>query len=113
MLSVDAQAYPTLLLIHRDVTPYLRSDLRRGKFRVLTSLESAAVAIAAERGVKVERVFLKPQYDDPSDCPKWRKARKFWPIVPSLGGDASLGFENLNTPEDFAEAEKHSDALET
>jgi molybdopterin-guanine dinucleotide biosynthesis protein A len=108
MLSVDGQAYPTLLLIHRDVIPYLRADLEVGRYKVLVSLESAAQAIAAERRVEPERVFWRAQYDDPIS-PKWRNADKAW----KKGTRGCLDwFANLNTPKEFAEAEKHSDALD-
>lgn len=109
MLSVDAQAYPTLLLIHREVAPYLRADLMGGRYKVLASLEAAALAIAAERGVKPERVFWRAQYDDPVS-PKWRNADEAW----KKGTRGYFDwFANLNTPEEFAEAEKHGDALDT
>lgn len=108
MLAVNGQAYPTLLLIHRDVRPYLRADLKVGRYKVLDSLESAAQAIAAERRVKPERVFWQAQYDDPNS-PKWRNADKVW----KKGARGYFDwFANLNTPEEFAEAEKHSDALD-
>lgn len=108
-LCVDGQAYPTLLLIHRDVSPYLRADLKLGRYKVLVSLESAAQAIAAERRVKPERVFWQAQWDEPNS-PKWRNADQIW----KKGSKGYLDwFANLNTPEEFAEAETHSDALDT
>ena len=108
MLAVDGQAYPTLLLIHRDVGPYLRQDLKGGRYKVLVSLESAAQAIAAERRVKPERVFWQAQWDEPTS-PKWRNADKVW----KKGARGYFDwFANLNTPEEFAEAEKHVDALD-
>ncbi len=109
MLCVDGQAYPTLLFIHRDVRPYLREDLKAGRYKVLASLESAAQAIAAERGVKPERVFWQAQWDEPHS-PKGRHADEVW----KKGARGSLElFANLNSPEEFAEAETHSDALDT
>lgn len=109
MLAVDGQAYPTLLLIHRDVNPYLRADLKLGRHKVLASLEAAAQTIAAERRVKAERVFWQAQYDKPNS-PKHRNADKVW----KKGARGHFDwFANLNTPEEFAEAEKHGDALDT
>ena len=108
MLSVGAQAYPTLLLLHRDVIPYLRLDLKLGRYKVLACLESAATAIAAERQLKPERVFWRPQYDDLLS-PKWRNADEVW----KKATGASVEFANLNTPDDFAEAERNSAALDT
>jgi molybdopterin-guanine dinucleotide biosynthesis protein A len=111
MLCVDAQAYPTLLLIHRDMGPYLRYDLQHGHSRVRQSLESAAKAIAAERGVPSERVFLEMQWDEPRS-PKDRNADEIWKNLPRR----TPGFEwfaNLNTPKEFAEAQRHVSELDT
>jgi molybdopterin-guanine dinucleotide biosynthesis protein A len=108
MLSVGAQAYPTLLLIHREVRPYLRVDLELGRYKVLASLESAATAIAAERGVRPERVFWRVLYDDLISRGE-RNGDAVWK-------DETRGcfdwFANLNTPEEFAEAEMHGEALD-
>ena len=109
MLSVDAQAYPTLLLLHRDVIPYLRLDLKLGRYKVLASLESAARAIATERQLKPEHVFWRPQYNDLFSLER-RNADKVW----KEGTSASVEwFANLNTPDDFAEAERNRAALDT
>ena len=111
MLSVDAQPYPTLLLIHRDVAPYLLHDLRRGHSRVRQSLESAAKAIAAERRVKMEEVFWEMQWDEPRS-PKDRNADEIWKNLPRRSATVSW-FANLNTPEEFAEAQRHVTELDT
>jgi molybdopterin-guanine dinucleotide biosynthesis protein A len=111
MLSVDAQAYPTLLLIHRDVAPYLLHDLRRGHSRVRQSLEAGAKAIAAERGVGVERVFLELQWDDVRS-PKERNAEAIWKNLPRRASGFNW-FVNLNTPNDFAEAQRYASELDT
>jgi molybdopterin-guanine dinucleotide biosynthesis protein A len=109
MLCVNAQPYPTLLLIHRDVTPYLRMELKLGHYRVLTALESAAEAIAKERAVKPERVFYQAQWDD-FYSPSKLHTGKEWRKAPA---DYFDEFSNLNTPAEFAEAEHHPDALDT
>jgi molybdopterin-guanine dinucleotide biosynthesis protein A len=112
MLSVDEQAYPTLLLIHRDVAPYLLYDLRRGHSRVRQSLEAAAGAIARERGVKSERVFLELDALDDVRSPKSRNADEIWKNR-VLKKTARDWFANLNTPNDFAEARKSVGELDT
>ena len=108
MLSVDAQAYPTLLLVHRDVIPYLRLDLKLGRCKVLASLESAARAIAAERQLKPEQVFWRPQYD--ALLPKWQNADE---VREKRTSTSVEWFANLNAPDDFAEAERNNAALDT
>jgi molybdopterin-guanine dinucleotide biosynthesis protein A len=111
MLSVDEQPYPTLLLIHRDVAPYLLYDLRRGHSRVRQSLESAAGKIAAERGVKTEQVFLELQWDAVRS-PKERHAEEIWKNLPRRAAGFNW-FVNLNTPNDFAEAQRYASELDT
>lgn len=108
MLLVGAQAYPTLLLIHREMRPYLRADLEMGRYKVVASLESAAMAIAAERGGKPERVFRRVQYDDLVSQGE-RNGGAVW--KDETGGCLDW-FANLNTPEEFAEAERHGEALD-
>ncbi len=129
MLAVNGKAHPALLIVHRDVAPYLRDALRRGEYRLLAALEGAAEAIARERGVKVERVFARLQYDDCYSPAKYH-ADKAWK-APHVGffagllllfsgkipaGGLSEDFVplwNLNTPEDFARAERFVDKLDT
>jgi molybdopterin-guanine dinucleotide biosynthesis protein A len=109
MLSVGAQAYPTLLLLHRDVLPYLQLDLKLGRYRVLTSLESAARAIAAERQIELECVFWRPQLEELL-TPEGRSADEVATEAKSAWAE---WFANLNTPEDFAAAARNSAALDT
>lgn len=110
MLSVDSQPHPTLLLIHRDVAPYLLYDLRRGHSRVRQSLESAAEAIAAERCAKSEQVFLEMQWDEPRSPKEWH-ADEIWKNLPRTAG--INWFVNLNRPNDFAEAQRYANELDT
>ena len=111
MLSVDAQPYPTLLLIHKEVGPYLLKDLREGHSRVRQSLESAAKAIARERRLTSEQVFLEMQGDEPRS-PKDRNADEIWKNLPQRSSHFDF-FANLNTPKHFAEAQRYVSELDT
>jgi molybdopterin-guanine dinucleotide biosynthesis protein A len=111
MLSVDEQPYPTLLLIHKEVGPYLLKDLQEGHSRVRQSLEAAAKTIAAARGVKMERVFLEMQWDEVRS-PKDRNAEEIWKNLPR-GKPRFDWFANLNTPKQFAEAQRYVSELDT
>jgi molybdopterin-guanine dinucleotide biosynthesis protein A len=115
MLAVNSQEFPTLLLIHRDVLPYLQESILRGEYKLILALNGAADAIARARGVTSKRVFWKTQYDEPYAPKKWNADEPWkpnWTYTPAHG-ETFDEFVNLNTPEDFAEAEKHQDRLDT
>jgi molybdopterin-guanine dinucleotide biosynthesis protein A len=113
MISVDAAPQPALLIIHREIAPYLTRALEIGQFKLLTTLESAAMEIAAKTKIKQERVFLNMQWDDPS-APAVQGGDDPWRLRTKEQGASCLRwFANLNTPEEFAEAERYFDVLDT
>ena len=113
MLATDETLHPALLLIHRDVLPYLTTALERKQYRLLSALEKAAIDLSAQAGVRDTEILLELQWDDfhpvraKGDQPDWASP------TPAQQAYAGNWFANLNTPEDFAEAEKHLDALDT
>ncbi len=113
MLAIDAAPQPALLIIHREIAPYLAASLERGEYKLLSALRWAAGDIAAKRKVKVDKVFLEMQWDDlyAPDAKDWSEAWR----SPSAAqrANCSRWFANLNTQEEFAEAERHLDALDT
>ena len=112
MLAVDRTLHPALLIVHRDVAPFLTYSLERGHYRLLSALEYAAEKIANRRSVETKRVLLEWQWDF------WTRGDK-----PAEAGSTPteaqrrLGpdrwFANLNTPEDFLMAERDVDGLDT
>ncbi|WP_353062860.1 molybdenum cofactor guanylyltransferase [Tunturibacter psychrotolerans] len=113
MLAVDGAPQPALLIIHREIASYLTAFLERGEFKLLPALRSACDEIAAKRNVKSERVFVEMQWDDPSaptvtgDGETWRTPTE------AQCKNSVRWFANLNTPQEFADAERHVDALDT
>jgi molybdopterin-guanine dinucleotide biosynthesis protein A len=113
MLAVDNVPHPALLVIHREIAPYLTASLERGDFKLLPALQLAAEDIAARRRVKVEKVFVEMQWDDPW-APKADDKEESWRSpTEAQRENRSRWFANLNTPEEFAEAEEHLAALDT
>jgi molybdopterin-guanine dinucleotide biosynthesis protein A len=91
MFMVDEIAQPTLALVHREVRPYLTASLEAGRYRLAPVLVEAARAIAVREGRLPEAGI--------------------W--IDEVGEAASrVWFSNLNTPEDFVEAERHLEALD-
>jgi len=89
LFTIDGIPQPTLLMVHRDVAPYISQAIARGDFKLFPALESAGRELAARHGLPLEDVFRNPVCE----------ANPLW-------------FANLNTPEDFAEAEANTAALD-
>jgi molybdopterin-guanine dinucleotide biosynthesis protein A len=90
LFSVDGTPQPTVLLIHRDALPALARAIERGEFKLLSALEAAGRELAAADGRRPEDVLRQSAVE----------------IQP-------LWFMNLNTPEDFKQAEDNIAALDT
>jgi molybdenum cofactor guanylyltransferase len=118
MFTVDAVPQPTLTLVHRDVTPFVTNAVERGKFKLYPVLELSGRELATKQGVLLGEAFRNLPWNDQST---------FW-ATPNLVGPRQevwlattesqqaakhLWFANLNMPEEFAEAERHLDALDT
>jgi molybdopterin-guanine dinucleotide biosynthesis protein A len=81
MFSVDGRLQPVVCLVHRELTPFVEEAVRRGEYRLLAVMEQAARELAALHAAAYEAMFLE------TVC-----AEAGW-------------FANLNTPEEFREAE--------
>ena len=116
---VDGVPQPTLCLLHREMLPFLSAEATRGRFKLYPALEDAARIVAHRRSVMLEEIFL---------CHPWTQEDAL-SLFEELGGGGGEGdreslltpaqraashlwFENLNTPEEFAEAQQHLDALD-
>jgi molybdopterin-guanine dinucleotide biosynthesis protein A len=114
MLAVDGIRHPALLIINREIAPYLTASLERREFKLLPALRSAGDALAAKLKVKSEKVFVEMQWDDPFLAPTAKDEGEVWRFLSEAQKEGpSRWFANLNTPEEFAEAERHIDALDT
>jgi molybdenum cofactor guanylyltransferase len=113
MLSVDGVRHPALLIIHREIAAYLTASLERGDFKLFPALRSAIENISARRRVKVREVFVDMQWDDLLSSKAIDKKEAWSSPSEAQNENCSRWFANLNTPEEFAEAEKHLDALDT
>ena len=89
LFVVDGVAQPTLLMIHRDLGPYLTEALRQGRFKLYPELKAAAASLFSRSGHAMAETVIEPDV----------RSRSY--------------FANLNTPEDVAEAGRHADLLET
>jgi molybdenum cofactor guanylyltransferase len=113
LFRVEGEAQPALLLVHRKTRPFLSDALARGEFKLMPTLMEAARELGQTRWpgsalalCDVEGVGF-PESAGRHGGKAWRH------LTPAQIGGKSLWFANLNTPEDFAKAEAHTDALDT
>jgi len=113
---VDDVPQPALCLAHRKVLPFLSTALRQKRYKLAPVLEEAARALGRCEGLPLEQVLVR--YD-------WRQQDALRSFARFAGGSGEemaglssaqreashLWFENLNTPEQFSEAQLHLDAL--
>jgi molybdopterin-guanine dinucleotide biosynthesis protein A len=88
LFTVDAVPQPTLCLLHSDVLQFVQQAIKEGAYKLFPVLEGAARDLALNANVAMEQVLLNSV---------------------SL---ESTWFANVNTPEEFVEAEHlaHRDA---
>ncbi len=118
MFTVDGVPQPTFAMVHRDVIPFVTSSVERRAFKLYPVLEQAGRDLAAKQGVELGLAFRNLAWNDQatfSATPNLFGPRQEAWLATTEAQQAAkhLWFANLNTPEEFAEAEKHLDALDT
>ena len=116
MFVVEGIPQPALLMIHREVAPYLTNSIFHGEYKLGPTLYGAAGDLAEKLGVPAQQLLRRWAWGAESKLtvgesfpvgPTW--------ATPTEAQEAAkhLWFANLNTPEDFAEAERNLGALDT
>lgn len=111
MYTVDGIPQPLFCLLHREVGPYVRAAMDRGDHKVFPVLEGAAQDLARLAGVPVEQVFRNHVWNGDAVVSACGDAGEVG-ITDAQQRARRMWFANLNTPEEFAEAERHIAALE-
>ena len=115
MFTVDSVPQPTLALVHREVRPFLTEALERGEYKLFPVLEKACREISIGKGLLpgVGMVAI-PYWEQFSARPGPRRVGEdWWYTTEAQERGSGRWFANLNTPEEFAEAERFVDALDT
>ena len=111
MFEVDGVPQPALLMLHRDVGPYLGASLARGEFKLGPMLHEAAADLAARRGLDPAVVLRRWPWGAKDDLPAtgagWQE------LTDAQKRGRNLWFANLNTPEELENSGRHLDALDT
>ena len=115
MFTVDRVPQPTLALVHREVRPFLTEALGRGEYKLFPVLEKACREISVGKGLLpgVGLVAI-PYWEQFRARPGPRRVGEdWWYTTEAQELGSGRWFANLNTPEEFAEAERFVDALDT
>jgi molybdenum cofactor guanylyltransferase len=115
MFTVDGVPQPTLALVHREVRPFLTEALERGEYKLFPVLENACREISVRNGLPAGVGLWKiPYWSSLTSKPgPQRIGEDWWYTTDAQERNSGRWFANLNTPEEFAEAERHVDALDT
>ena len=112
--TVDGRPQPAVALVHRDVGPYLGAAIERGEYKLRPVLENAANLVAVGGGFVAGSGFLMLPYWREFTTGTGSPAAEPWrALTDAQRGYREHWFDNLNTPGEFAEAERHTDALDT
>jgi molybdenum cofactor guanylyltransferase len=104
MFSLDSRAQPAVCLIHRQIAPSIAAAISLGEFKLLPVLEAAAEVLALQHSQPLDQLLsIHPIGLNPDFLAE---------VTPGELASQSIWFANLNTPEDFIQAEAHLDALE-
>lgn len=115
---VDEVPQPALCLLHRELLPFLTLAAEQGRFKLFPVLEDAARQIASRSGVRPEVVFPQRRWQAREALTLFGRLQQEAGaedqnlLSPAHRAASNLWFENLNTPEQFTEAQGHLDAAE-
>ena len=115
MFTVGGVPQPLFCLLHREVAGFVREAMLRGEYKVFPVLKEAAMELAMRQGVGERDAFLNTVWDEREAAiePRGDKVEAWREFTGAQEKSRWLWFANLNTPEEFDEAEKHLDALDT
>jgi molybdenum cofactor guanylyltransferase len=113
MFRVDDRPQPGFCLLHQDVAPYLAAAIERGEYKLMPVLEGAARDLSLRDGFLPGSGFYCVPFTG-FRSKRGRGLKEAWMYTTEAQQRAqTLWFANLNTPEEFADAELHVDALDT
>ncbi len=119
LFTVFGTPQPLFCLLHRDVAPFVSVAVELGEYKVFPVLENAGKELAERQRSPLFWVFHNTHWGEESSVSTTHEGTGEGDVETSLMVTEAqqkakhLWFANLNTPEEFAEAEKFVDALDT
>jgi molybdopterin-guanine dinucleotide biosynthesis protein A len=113
MFEADGRPQPGLCLLHRDVGPFLTAAIERGEYKLVPVLKDAGMALAERDGFLPGRGFFCLPLVEFGQSAGGGTGEGWTHTTEAQQRALPLWFANLNTPEEFAEAERNVDALDT
>ena len=112
LFVVDGVPQPTVCLLHREAAAFLTDAAEQKRFKLYPVLEEAAHALADRYGAALGQILLRWSWDETSarDLIAGQCGEKGF--SEGQRSTSHLWFANLNTPEEFEEAQLHLDGLE-
>jgi molybdopterin-guanine dinucleotide biosynthesis protein A len=112
MFTVEGVPQPLFCMLHKEVAPFLRDAMQRGRYKVFPVLEGAAKDLAARQGKLLEDTFFHQSWEVAANA-FFAEDGGLWRTLTQAQREArELWFANLNTAEEFAAAEEHLMALD-
>jgi molybdenum cofactor guanylyltransferase len=105
IFAVEGRPQPAISLLHRQIAPSIAAAVSLSEFKLLPVLEASAEVLALQRNQPLERLLRIQSVEE--------SAGLLAQITPAQEDIRHLWFANLNTPQEFAQAELHADALNT
>ena len=113
MFKVDGFPQPAFCLLHKEVAPFLTAAIERGEYKLVPVLKAAGEELAVRDGFQPGSGFYCAPFTGLRST-RGGGMKEDWMYTTEAQQRAlSLWFANLNTPEEFAEAERNVDALDT
>ncbi len=114
LYRVDGRPQPGFCLLHREVLPFLTAAIARGEHKLMLAFQEAGRSLAERHGFLPGAGLWCGPLTGQTTIRGPHSCSADWCFVTAAQQAAQcLWFANLNTPEEFAEAEAHLDALDT
>jgi molybdopterin-guanine dinucleotide biosynthesis protein A len=114
MFEHDGRPQPALCLLHKDVGPFLTAAIERGDYKLVPVLRDAGQVLAERDGFLPGSGFFCLPVTGWAESERRFSQSEDWLFMTDIQRTAlPFWFANVNTPEEFSEAERHLDALDT
>jgi len=118
IFTVGGYPQPALCLLRRDVKPYVKLAMRRGEFKLFPLFEEMGRGLAEGQRLPSNTGLLNWVWREDKEFSATHgqghdKTESWCELTEAQQRSRHLWFANLNTAEEFAEAERYVHALDT